>query len=156
MRRKPGVLSARERKFAEAYVDTGKVGLAGQIAGYSNSGNNVGQILKRPEVAETVRQIQEKRLNNEVLPKAIALLERVLTDDGAKDRDRITAAKIVLDRTIGMQRDSTAEKAPEDMTSDEIAARLAHLRAIQAKAMQGVPYAEIVDDDAPDQGDIFG
>ena len=151
MARKP-ILNHRQKVFAQTYAETGRKDLADLKAGYSTQTNALGRSLLKPHVAETVRQIQERRLNNDLLPKALSLLEHILENKESKDRDKITAAKIIVDRTIGMGQDATANKAAEDMTQDELAARIALLRARQAALATPILDAEIADEPSPDGG----
>lgn len=126
-------LTPQETVFAKVLVETGSKEYAAIKAKYSTPETNGGGIASRPHVAATVRALQEKRLNNDLLPLALSVIEKVLTSDTEKTRDKLTAAKLVVDRTIGMGRDMAADKAPEDMTAEELSARIAMLRVKQAE-----------------------
>lgn len=149
-------LTPQETIFAEVLAETGSREFAGYKANYGSPIANGANVANRPHVAASVRALQEKRLNNELLPKALSLLEKVIDDPAEKTRDKITAAKIIVDRTIGMGRDMAADKAPEDMTAEELSARIAMLRVkqaeiaaeantIDAKAIEPTPSGSVFD-----------
>lgn len=124
---KSGKLTPQERAFTQSYASTGDGAYAKTVAKL-RSNSAASQTLARPAVQAEIRRIQEARLNNEVLPAAVDLLHRVITDDRAADRVRVTAAKIVLDRTLGATDASGADRDPSEMTPDEIQVAIDRLR----------------------------
>lgn len=155
MQGRVSVATKQEKVFAEAYADSGNGCLAAQAAGYAVPRTAASKLLARPLVVAEVRRIQTERLNNELLPAAIGLLQRVLTDETEQTRNRIAAAKIVLDRTLGAADAAADAKEPHEMTADELAARIARLRQRQAEiagAAQDVTPPQIDADPAPDPG----
>lgn len=127
------VVTRQEARFAEVLTETGSSKFAAIEAKYAMPEAKHAQIAAKPQIQATVRALQEKRLNNDLLPLALSVIEKVLTSDAEKTRDKLTAAKLVVDRTIGMGRDMAADKAPEDMTAEELSARIAMLRVKQAE-----------------------
>ena len=147
-------LTAREQAFAKEYAAHGDAVLAAKNAGYSSPQANANKIIKRPDVAEAVRAIQARRLHNNLLPLAVDRLERILQDDAHKAADHISAAKVVLSYTLGKDAPGQ-DKAPEDMTADELAQRMAALRARQLELSEG---AQVIEGTAskPPENDVFG
>lgn len=154
-------LNAREQAIAENYAGTGNVTLSARMAG-EKSRQNAQHILAKPAVQETVRQIQERRIMSDLVPKALNLLDHFLTDKTAKPEVRIRAAQEVRQWSAQMGV-SGADKPPEAMTPDELAARIAELRARQAQIMDaakvidgddGIEDAQVIEGD--DKPDIFG
>lgn len=147
-------LTPREKVFAAGFAAHGDAALAAQTAGYAHPGVQGAKVAKRPEVAEAVRVIQARRLHNNVLPLAVDRLERILQDDAHKAADHISAAKVVLSYTLGKDAPGQ-DKAPEDMTADELAQRMAALRARQLELSEG---AQVIEGTAskPPENDVFG
>lgn len=152
---KNGHLTAKERAFVAHYSATGDGPYSAFKAGYADSDRIGRRIIARPEVANAVRAEQARRLEKDALALAVDFIISTLQDDKAAPKIRLEAAKVTLSYTLGRNADA-AEKAPEDMTAEEIAARLAELRAQQQRFLEGVPDAEIVEDEPPQSGDIFG
>lgn len=125
---KSGKVTPRERIFAEHYAMTNDKHYAASQAGYAVPRSGASQALARPEVQESVRRIQIAELNNNLLPAAIKLLGEVLANPTENTRNRITAAKIVMDRTLG-DKDAGERKALHEMSAEEIQAELTRLRA---------------------------
>ena len=90
-------------------------------------------------------------MNNELLPAAVDLLHKVLTDDKENTRNRIAAAKIVIDRTLGATDGANAAKELHEMTAEEIAAQLDQLRNMQREKAEG---ARDVTPDQIEGGDL--
>ena len=101
-----------------------------------------------PALMETTRRAQLARLNNDLLPAALNLIEKVILDDKETTRNRLTAAKIVVDRTLGMVQDGAETKEPHEMTAAELQERIERLRREQSDRAKPVIDAE----PASDQG----
>lgn len=156
MARKPK-MTVQEAVFAKEFVRTGSAGMAAQIAGYSHPATNGSKVLRRPHVQDSVRRAQARHLTDVTLPKAVKLLETVLEDEKARNADRIQAAKVVLTYTLGRADADGGDKAPEDMTADELAARIALLRTRQVElsdAAQVIEHVEEASEAA--ETDVFG
>ena len=153
-----GMLLPRERKFAEVYAATGHGSFAATQAGYPSPGPRATELVKRPIVQAAIRAEQERRLTDEALPLAVDWLVKCVSDETYKPADRNTAARIIIQNTIS-RADAGRDKAPEDMTPDELAARITILRARQAQLADG---AKVIDGDAhdldqdPPESDVFG
>lgn len=139
-----------QRAFAKEYARTGDGVYSATKAGYAHPDVRSSEMLRHPVISASIKQQQARRLNDELLPKALDLLERVLEDESAKHSDRITAAKVVVTYTLGAK-ESGQDKAPEDMSAAELAERMATLRARQAQLAEG---AKVID--LEPEGDVFG
>ena len=149
-----GVATRQQRAFAEAYVSGGVASHAAAQAGYAHAETNASKIMAKPIVQQTIRQIQERRILNDLMPKALDLLERAIGDETWKPEVRIKAAAEVRQWYGQVTGNSGQDKAPEDMTPDELAARIATLRARQAQLADGAKVIDAVADPAM-QGGIF-
>lgn len=146
----------QEKRFAEAYALTGDVQLAAREAGYAHP-KNAGKYLARPIVQAEIRRVQTERLYSDLLPAAIGLLAQVINDQTENTRNRITAAKIVLDRTLGAADAAADAKEPHEMTADELAARIARLRQRQAELADAARDITPAAPPEPDEeGGVFG
>jgi phage terminase small subunit len=84
---KGGEMTSRERVFAEAYAATGDRKEAQRRAGYKGH-TGVVMAMQRPEVQAEIRAHQLKRLNNELLPLALDVVQAVLSDVNESARNR--------------------------------------------------------------------
>ena len=155
MRPRNGDLTPQEKTFVKHAAATGSLAYAGYRAGYADPDKSAYRVVARPEVANAIRAEQVKRLEKDALALAVDFIISTLQDDKAAPKIRLEAAKVTLSYTLGRNAEA-AEKAPEDMTAEEIAARLAELRAKQERFLQAIPEAEVVEDQPDDNGDIFG
>lgn len=126
MPKKDGKATHQERAFIAAYVDIGDARAAADRVGYAHSRAGYA-VLARPEVQEAVRVAQAARLAQDILPKAVAAIERVLTDPKMPAGAVVQAAKLVLDRCLGDGKDGQ-NKAVHEMTGDELSRAIDHLR----------------------------
>lgn len=156
VKRRPGALTDQETVFASVYGNTGDGTVSAIIAGYAKPAESFRRVAERAAVKETVRKIQERRVIEDLMPKALNLLERAIGDETWKPEVRIKAAAEVRQWVQQVTGVSGADKAPEDMTPDELAARIAMLRARQVQLADGakVINAEPIED-GPD-ADVFG
>lgn len=150
---KSGKQTSKERAFIEHAVALGDPVAAARLAGYAQPSAAAVQNMQRPAVVSEVKRRQEERMTNELLPAAVDLLHHVLTDATENTRNRIAAAKIVVDRTIGAQMDGNA-KEPHEMTADELAERMAQLR--QQQAALADQARDVTPPDEGQDSDAFG
>lgn len=129
---KGGRRTDKEALFIGHLASTGDATFAATRAGYRDPQVQGWQKAHNPAIADAVRREQVARLNNSLLPIALDLIERVILDEKENTRNRLTAAKIVVDRTIGMTQDGAETKEPHEMTAAELQARIERLRREQA------------------------
>jgi hypothetical protein len=146
-------MSQQEKTFAEAWAKSGDPQLAAKVAEYATPRTAIPRLVERPCVLAEVRRIQTERLYGDLLPAAIGLLHKVLLDDAENTRNRITAAKIVMDRTLGAADAAADAKEPHEMTADELAGRIARLRQRQlelaGQAVDVTPAEEQIEGPEP-------
>lgn len=140
---KPKGQSPKIKAFSAAYAATGDKKYAAEKAGYSHASTEAQRLLSKPHVQESVRRIQERRIINELMPAALDLLAHVIAEPTFKPEVRVKAAAEVRQwygQVTGG--DGKGDKAPEDMTPDELQARIAALRARQAQLADGAKIIE--------------
>lgn len=157
---KDGSLTRQETLFVKAYAETGSKSYAAHKAKLSDPARSAGRVIARPEVAAAVRAEQSKYIENNLLPKAVTALEKILVDATAEKplmavKSHLEAIKITLSYTLGRNSDG-ADKAPEDMTGAEITARIEMLRAQRDQLLDALPDAEIIEQEPAQEGGIFG
>lgn len=148
---KDGSLTAQEAQFVGYLAQTGDTRYAAARAGYSNAPIQGWQKAQNPAIAAATRKAEIARLNNDLLPKSLDLLEKVITDDKESTRNRITAAQTVLKYSLG-QSEGAESKEPHEMTPAELQARIDALR--RAMADKAKPVIE--HEDTPPDSDVFG
>ena len=150
MQGRKAAVNPQEKKFAEVFAATGDATAAAKVAGYAQPRTAASRLVTRDLVLDEVRRVQTERLYGELLPAAIGLLHQVLLNDKEQTRNRIAAAKIVVDRTLGAADAAADAKEPHEMTADELAARIARLRQRQAElagaAIDVTPQIETSDE----------
>lgn len=139
---KDGSMTEREAIFAGYMAATGDATYSAAKAGYPRPPVDGWKRAHNPALMENVRRVQMARLNNDLLPAALDLIERVILDDKENTRNRLTAAKIVVDRTLGQVQDGAESKEPHEMTAAELQARIERLRREQADRAKPVIDAE--------------
>lgn len=148
-------LTGQQETFVAAYAETHSPAFAAAQAGYAHPQVAGYAQLNRPAVLAEVRKREEARLFNDLLPKAVTFLEHVL-DKGANERNRIMAAKIVLDRTLGAP-EASVDKDLHEMTADELAARRARLEAASSQIEQALlAFGDRAKDVTPPENDPPG
>ena len=145
---KDGYLTTQEATFAGFMAATGDATYSAAKAGYSKPVIQGWQKANNPALMETVRRAQLARLNNDLLPAALNLIEKVILDDTETTRNRLTAAKIVVDRTLGMAQDGADAKEPHEMTAAELQERIDRMRREQSERARPILDA----DPAPNPG----
>lgn len=103
--------------------------------------------MRKAHIIAEVRRQEELRLNLEALPAAVSLLTRAVTDDTFPANARVSAAKIIMDRTIGKE-DAAAGKEPHEMTAEELQ------RAIEQLEREAGNRAKVINPDAR-KDDVF-
>ena len=144
----------RQKEFVKWAVLGVPQGKAAALAGYSDPDAQASKLMTRPEVRDSIRAQQLRRIEQNLLPQSVSAVEMILNDKGAKHSDLITAAKAVWSYTLG--KDAPAlDKAPEDLTPGEIAQRMAVLRLRQLELAQ---EANTIEGTAskPPENDVFG
>ena len=138
---KDGLLTPKESAFAEAFAKYGRIAEAEAEAGIAK---NYGyKLIARPEVLVEIRNREQAKLVAEALPEAIDTLLKVMRSDKSPAAARVAAAKVVLDRTLGVA-EGGAVKEPHEMTPDELAQAIntmeAHAAALATPVSAPNPY----------------
>jgi hypothetical protein len=104
-------------------------------AGYKQPNVAATANMANPALVENVRRAEQAKMTNELLPRAVSLLARML--DPAQvysERTRLVAAQTVLKYTLG-DKEGAEQKEPHEMTPGELQAQIDKLRdAMAAKA----------------------
>lgn len=151
-----GRFSRQEQTFIERYAATGDAAYAGAVAGYTRPLRGAQRALERPEVVEAVVRRQMERLGREGVPMAVdTLIAAVDKNQNAQVpwSQRNKAAEIIL--KYAATEANQEPKDPHEMSSEEIAARIAayeQIAAARAKLVSGVEE----EPEEPDEVDIFG
>lgn len=146
--------TAKEMHFVAAYAKTGDKTHAAKIAGYAQ--NKVQRVLDRPAVLAALAAEQEKRVYEKLLPAALTCLEDLITNKATPAGARVSACKIVIDTTINKDNQDKREKAPHELSADELHETLERLR--QEAAARAHEIIEAVALPAPDgepEEDLF-
>lgn len=147
---KGGKLTTQEAAFIGHMAATGDAHYSAKMAGYRAPSVSAHQKMHNPVTVEAVRKAQVARLNNDLLPKSLDLLERVILDDKEATRNRITAAQTVLKYSLG-QSEGGESKDPSEMTPAEIQARIDTLRRAMADRAKPVIEGQA----EPPKSDVF-
>lgn len=145
---KNGRMTPQEAAFVGHMAVTGDATYSAKMAGYSAPAVDGWRKMNNPVLAEATRKAQITRLNNDLLPKSLDLLEKVLLDEKEATRNRITAAQTVLKYSLG-QAEGADAKEPHEMTPAELQARIDTLRRAMADRARPV-----IDHDPP-APDVF-
>jgi hypothetical protein len=121
---------------------TGDAVYAGTKAGLARPETGGAKMFARPAIKAAVVARAEEILRDELLPLALATHKRLLTDTNVPAGAQLGAAKLVYDRTLGVE-DSKAAKEPSEMSYDELQASIEDLRraqqAIESQAIDVTP-----------------
>ena len=142
MPRKDGTLTPQEAAYAGYMAASGDPTYSAARAGYRTPEVDGWKKANNPVMVDVVRRAQVARLNNELLPMALNLIEKVILDEKENTRNRLTAAKIVVDRTLGQVQDGAESKEPHEMTAAELQARIERLRREQSERAKPILDAE--------------
>jgi phage terminase small subunit len=111
-------LTPMQQAFVLAYTSepncVANAAASARAAGYSfhTAAEQGRQLLQTPHVRDAIDAANREMLRGRIATKAVHLLERVIDDETANTRDRVAAAKTVLDRS-GIVTPSTAERSKE-------------------------------------------
>jgi phage terminase small subunit len=140
---KNGRHTPMEMKFIEAMSDEHNPVAAAKKAGYSSPDKRGYDLMSRPSVQSEVAERQLTRINTELLPNAVDILNRLLTDVRVPAGAAFNAAKFVIDRALPMATEGQT-KNPHEMTGDELSRQLDRLRHEAAARSGKIIDAEIV------------
>lgn len=118
--------TTKERAFIKEYAATGNRQHAAKVAHYA--GNNISAVMQRPAVLAAIAAEQERRVYEELLPAAVNCLRELITNNNTPAGARVSACKIVFDQSIGRESEKNREKAPHEMTGEELQSTLDRLR----------------------------
>ena len=147
-------LTPMQAKFvAEMSRGAGTPTDAARRAGYAggNAGQRAYELLHTPHIVAAI-QAEQRTALTEVVGLAVKALRDVLSDESAAPRDKIAAARVVLDRTgLGPTKPQEPEKADkplEELSIAELEARIAaaHARLITVPAERVEPPAPSPDE----------
>ena len=126
---KNGHFTPKERKFLEAYAETGDRELAEKKAKYVTG---MGwQVLAREDVQREIVARQVAILTSEALPCAVNTILEIMRNPKAPAAARVQAAKLTFDRVLPAHSDGSA-KEPHEMTPEELAQAIDKLESIAA------------------------
>lgn len=124
MPRKSGNLTPQERAFAAAMVASGgDKEISARKAEFKHPKIVGNQVAARPAVQAEITRLQAERLACEALPAAVDCVLEILTNKKAPAGARVSAAKLVFDRTMGAQAENLDKQAHE-LTPEELDAKI--------------------------------
>lgn len=145
-------LTEREDRFVELLCEGLSPGDAASAAGYP--ARSYIDLLQSPRVSRRVEWRMRSVIRNELAPKAIHLLGRLLDDEAAPARVRVQAAQFILERAGYVapraQVQEAAEKSISAMSAEELASlveKLEQERSSRAKDVSA-PNAQGLDGEA--------
>lgn len=139
-----------ERRVVDAALRTMDAMPKLQYGGREVTQETVREILRRPAVQFAMRAAIKRRVATELVPNALHYLGEVVRDEHVSTRERITAAKALVD-LADLKRDGQGDsddKPLADMNPDELKAFLSAARAEIATRSGEEPDME-PDMDAP-------
>ena len=143
---KKGRLSPKERRFVTEMARVGDPTYAATRAGYLAPQQSGSYNMQNPVIEAAVRQRQQVLLHGELRDDALNVLGTVMRDPKASSRDKISAAKVVLDKTDKAPEEASA-KGLSEMSVEEIDLALARANAVLEAAMRRpLVIDETVDD----------
>lgn len=159
-----GRLTKKERAFVREMAVTNDPNYSAARAKYAVPQTDGYRVAKRPDVARAIVEEQFRVLTDELSPKSIRAIDHILdpNNTACPFSVRFQAARYVLDKAHALvTAPSESNKAPEDMTADELRAELRRLETLQAitesaiAAKATLVQGEVIDADAPNLGGIF-
>ena len=130
--------------FTTAPGAIGNATASAKRAGYAEtSARDLGRrLVALPHVQDAIRAANQQQISGALATKSIALLARVLEDEGVSMKVRVDAARTILDRAGYAASPSGAknlsDKAMAEMTADE-------LREVMRQARDEMDKAKIID-----------
>ena len=121
----------QESTFIDVAARTGDRLIAAEKAGYAQPQRDAWRVMQKPDVQAEIARREVARLFNEALPAAVSCLISIMTNDKAPAGARVSAAKVTLDKTLGVD-EAGKSKEPHEMTPDEIAQAIAALERVAA------------------------
>lgn len=163
MPKRNGKAALRETKWVAGMVATGDPVKAAQIAGYAAPDVSGAQNKRKPALMAAVLEAERQRLAETLLPLANELVESVLQDAKETTRNRLTAAKMVYDRSSALLTDAQAEgREAHEMTAHELREAIAKRRAAldalddQVHDLAASEARDVTPDPAPGEGGALG
>jgi hypothetical protein len=133
-------LTEREDAFVELLCEGLSPGDAASGAGYP--ARSYIDLLQSPRVSRRVEWRMRSVIRNELAPKAIRLLGRILDDEAASPKVRIQAARFLLERAGYVapraQIQEAAEKSISAMSAEELASLVEKLESERASRAKDV------------------
>lgn len=157
-------LTEKQRAFVRFVADGVAPRLASKLAGYEADMVDTARILESPRVQSAIREVVSRKLFTEGAPLAYKVLVEVLNSPKAQHRDKIAAAKTILDRAgfiaPAASKATNAEDKPlHEMTTAELRARAERLaqeisgRAVTVIEGDSTPVEE---GEGPQLSDLLG
>lgn len=150
MPRKGERWTAQERIFVNSMAASGDKTYSAARAGYKQPHIVGHTVANRPAVQAEIARLQLARLFDEALPLAVERITQILKSDKAPAGAQVQAAKLVFDRTLGLD-EAMKGKDPHEMSPDELARALAELKRIASERARPV-----IDLEPAEESDIFG
>lgn len=138
-----GRFTRQERAFADAFATTGDRAYSASKAGLVQPATAASKMLARDAVQAEIVRIQTQRLVEDALPAAINCLISIITSDKAPAGARVQAAKVVMDRTLGVD-DARQGKEPHEMSGEELARAIGELERIASERAKPVNPPDIM------------
>jgi len=139
------MLNEQQAKFIEAYVDNGGNAVkAAKAAGYATDRSNASKLVRRLS-AEINTQLQRKMASK--TSQALTVLELIMVDPTAANRDRLRAAAEILDRAGGLSRHSTSHVQVADKGFNYTDAAGNLRMGIVGKSEFVLPPKQVIEDD---------
>ena len=152
-----------ERAFAKVMADTNNAPYAAAKAGYRLPDKNGSALMRKPAVAESVREMARQRLRNEGAEIGVRVLIEIATDAKQPAGARTTAATNLTKLSGIAVDDATQGKELHEMTGQELAAyrnQLERQRQLIDKAMSDAAMPIIEGEaktiDEPENDGAFG
>jgi phage terminase small subunit len=123
---KSGMQTAKERRFVTEMAKSADPLNAARLAGYAAPGVSATQLMQRPAIVQSVAKQVAARIENTLVPMALATLEDVLHEDNREKyqgRLRVDAADKVLKHYRSSQADGEPEKELHELTAAELRQR---------------------------------
>lgn len=149
MRRRNGLATAKEKKFAKAYALGGNEVAAAMAAGYKQPQVSGYALRDRPIVREMTRQALEEFVRTQAGQIGVAVLVELAEDEKVPASTRRAAAKD-LTEISGVSKNVSGSKDLSEMTGEELQAAIASAkaRAIAAEHLAAERAQPILDGSA--------